>query len=152
MDDKQKKKKRQQTREYPMEVIETAENLYIYKHKTHEEISKVIDVPVVTIQRWSDKYEWRKAKLDAIKQRVNYRRDLYVLRDQIFKKAKESNDHQVIYALANLQRIIEAEEKMKPMEDLPADPAKATGLSEETLAKIKEEIYGIHTEGSNQKT
>ena len=43
-----------------------------------------------------------------------------------------------------LQKIIESEEEMKPLEDLPADPGKAIGLSDETLAKIKEEIYGIH--------
>ena len=32
---------------------------------------------------------------------------------------------------------------MKPVEDLPVNPERKIGLSEETLAKIKEEIYGI---------
>ena len=130
-------------REYSFDIVETGENLYIYKQKTYEEISKITGVPVVTIQRWSEKYEWRNKKLEQVKQRVSYRRDLYMLRDAMLKKAMDSTDPQAIHALANLQRVIDAEEKMKPMEELPADIEKATGLSEETLSRIKEEIYGI---------
>lgn len=140
-------------REYSMEVIETAENLYIYKQKTYDEISKITDVPVVTIQRWSAQYEWRKKKIDQVKRRVDYRKNLYELRDKILENARETTDPQIIHALVNLQRTIESEEKMKPIEDLPADPAKGLGLSEETLVRIKEEIYGISPKkeaGKNQ--
>jgi len=135
--------KKKEKKEYSFDVVETGENLYIYKQKTYEEISKITGVPVVTIQRWSEKYEWRNKKLEQVKQRVGYRRDLYMLRDAMLKKAMDSTDPQAIHALANLQRVIDAEEKMKPMEELPADIEKATGLSEETLSRIKEEIYGI---------
>ena len=135
--------KKKEKKEYSFDVVETGENLYIYKQKTYEEISKITGVPVVTIQRWSEKYEWRNKKLEQVKQRISYRRDLYVLRDAMLKKAMDSTDPQAVHALANLQRIIDAEEKMKPMEELPADIEKATGLSEETLFRIKEEIYGI---------
>jgi hypothetical protein len=61
----------------------------------------------------------------------------------MLKAAMETTDPQMVHALANLQRVIDAEEKLKPLEDLPTDPEKATGLSEETLSRIKEEIYGI---------
>jgi len=135
--------KKKEKKEYSFDVVETGENLYIYKQKTYEEISKITGVPVVTIQRWSEKYEWRNKKLEQVKQRVGYRRDLYMLRDAMLKKAMDSTDPQAIHALANLQRVIDAEEKMKPMEELPADIEKAMGLSEETLSRIKEEIYGI---------
>jgi hypothetical protein len=136
---------RREKKEYSMEVIETAENLYIYKQKTYEEISKITEVPTVTIQRWSVQYEWRKKKIDQVKRRVDYRKTLYEVRDNLLKKAQDTTDPQVIHALGALQRIIDSEEKMKPMEDLPADPEKATGLSAEILLKIKEEIYGINT-------
>ena len=134
-------------KEYSMEVVETCENLYIYKQKTYEEISKITGVPVVTVQRWSTQYEWRKKKLEQIKRRVDYRKNLYDLRDRILENARETTDPQIIHALVNLQRTIEAEEKMKPIEDLPADPGKGLGLSPETLEKIKEEIYGIRKPG-----
>jgi transposase len=134
---------KREKKEYSFEVIETGKNLYIYKQKTYEEIAKITGVPVVTIQRWSKKYEWRKKKIDQIKRRVDYRKNLYDLRDRILENARETTDPQIIHALVNLQRTIESEEKMKPMEDLPADPGKGLGLSPETLEKIKEEIYGI---------
>lgn len=138
MGDREKKKK-----EYSFEVIETAENLYIYKQKTYEEISRIVGVPVVTIQRWSERYEWRSQKLAQVKRRVDYRKALYELRDQLLEAARGTTNPQAIYALAGLQRIIESEEKLKPIEELPAEPEKNLGLSEETLKKIREEVYGI---------
>ena len=134
---------KKEKKEYSMDIVETCENLYIYKQKTYEEISRLTGVPVVTIQRWSEKYEWRSQKLAQIKRRVNYRKNLYELRDQLLDAARMAANPQAIYALAGLQRIIESEEKMKPIEELPAEPEKALGLSEETLKKIREEVYGI---------
>ena len=141
----------QKKKEYSMEIVETAENLYIYRQKTYDEISKITGVPVVTIQRWSVQYEWRSKKMDQVKRRIDYRRNLYNLRDKMLSAALETTDPQVVHAVANIQRVIDAEEKMKPLEDLPADIEKATKLSDETLSKIKEEIYGIRKPG-NQET
>ena len=146
MGDREKKKK-----EYGMEVVETCENLYIYRQKTYEEISRITGVPVVTVQRWSSQYEWRKKKLEQVKRRVDYRKNLYDLRDRILENARETTDPQIIHALVNLQRTIEAEEKMKPFEDLPIEPEKGLGLSPETLEKIKEEIYGLRPVGSTTR-
>jgi transposase len=136
-------------KEYSMEVIETAENLYVYKQKTYDEIARITGVPVVTIQRWSEKYEWRSQKLAQVKRRVDYRKALYELRDQLLESARSTTNPQAIYGLGHLQRIIESEEKLKPIDELPADPGKATGLSAETLEKIKEEIYGITKTSKN---
>jgi len=126
-----------------MEIVETGENLYVFRQKTYEEISRITGVPAVTVQRWSVQYEWRKKKIEQIKRRVDYRRNLYDLRDKMLSAALETTDPQVVHAVANIQKVIDAEEKMKPLEDLPADIEKATKLSDETLAKIKEEVYGI---------
>jgi len=103
-------------KEYSFDVIETAENLYVYRQKTYEEISRIIDVPVVTIQRWSEKFEWRDKKLAYIKARVGRRRELYVLKDQLIKDAKDNTDPQAVYKLGALQRTIDAEEKGDPPE------------------------------------
>lgn len=94
-----------------MEVVETAENFYIHKQKTYEEVSKIIDVPVVTIQRWSAQYDWRKQKLDHIKRKIGRRKELYLLKDQLIKSAQDNIDPQAVYKLAALQRTIDAEEK-----------------------------------------
>lgn len=130
-------------KEYSMEVRETASNLYIYRQKTYEEISKITGVSVPQLLRWGAQEDWRGQKFTQVKKRVDYRKNLYTLRDKVLESAMASTDPQTVHALANLQRIIDSEEKMKPVEDLPVDPERKIGLSEETLAKIKEEIYGI---------
>ncbi len=114
-------RQRPEKKEYSFEVVETAENLYVYKNKTYEEISKILDIPVVTLQRWGadekpDKggkggYEWRKKKLEYIKQRVGTRKELYLIKDHLIKEAKENTDPLAVYKLATLQRTIDAEEK-----------------------------------------
>jgi hypothetical protein len=142
----------EQTRkkEYSFQVVEGAECLYIYRQKTYDEISRITGVSVVQVQRWSEKYGWRKKKMEYVSAQAGFRRDLYVLRVEMLKKAIETQNAQDIHAMANLQRLIESVEKGKSLEDLPAEPEKGLGLSPETLAKIKEEIYGINPEGRKQ--
>jgi|GEM_PF-7051548 len=130
-------------KEYSFAVIEAAECLYVYRQKTYDEISRITGVSVPQIQRWSDKYEWRKKRMQYVSAQTGFRRDLYLLRLQMLQGALETRDPQMVHAMANLQRIIESVEKGKALDELPAEPEKNLGLSEETLAKIKEEIYGI---------
>jgi len=55
-------------------------------------------------------------------------------------------DNQATYAYTNLLKVlIEISRKLKPSEGLPGGPPKSVGLSDETLSRIKEEIYGINT-------
>jgi transposase-like protein len=49
-------------KEYSFEIVDRCETLYVVEGKTHEEISKESGVSVAQIQRWSEKYEWRKKK------------------------------------------------------------------------------------------
>jgi len=103
-------------KEYSMEVVETAENLYIYKQKTYEEISKITGVPVVTIQRWSAQYEWRAKKLDYIKRKIGRRKELYIIKDQLIQAAQDNTDPQAVYKLTALQKTIDSEERGDPQE------------------------------------
>lgn len=105
------------TKEYSMEVVETAENLYLYKQKTYDEISQVVGIPVVTIQRWSKKYEWRSKRLDYIKRRVGRRKELYIIKDNLILEAQGNTDPQAVYKLAALQKTIDAEERGDPQEN-----------------------------------
>jgi hypothetical protein len=98
-------------KEYSMEIVEAAEGLYVYKQRTYEDISRAIDVPVVTIQRWSEKYQWRKKKTETLRQRVGRRRELYIIKDQLIREAQSNADPQAVYKLAALQKTIDAEER-----------------------------------------
>lgn len=51
-------------KEYSFEIVDQCEGLYIQEEKTFEEISKLTKVPAVTLQRWGEKYEWKKKKED----------------------------------------------------------------------------------------
>jgi hypothetical protein len=136
-------------KEYSFEVIETAENLYIYKQKTYEEISRITGVPVVTLQRWgADEnpnkkagkggYGWRKKKLEQIKRRVDYRKTLYEVRDNLLQKAQDTTDPQVIHALGALQRIIDAEEKIGSQEEAAPNPEVFLGFMRDMVIFLKD--------------
>jgi hypothetical protein len=120
-------------KEYSFEIVDTAESLYVHKQKTYEEISRALDVPVVTVQRWSEKYEWRKKKLEQVKLRVDYRRNLYLLRDQMLRSAMASTDPQVVHGIAALQKAIEGEERAK-------SPDEAVPSAEEFLKFMREMV------------
>ncbi len=98
-------------KEYSFEVVETAENFYVYRQKTYGEISKITGVSIVQIQRWSEKYDWRIKKIDYIKQKVGRRKELYLIKDNLIKEAQNNTDPQAVYKLVALQRTIDAEEK-----------------------------------------
>lgn len=129
---------KKEKKEYSIEVVETCENLYIYKQKTYEEIFKITGVPVVTVQRWSDQYDWRKKKLEQVKRRVDYRKTLYEVRDGLLKKAQDNTDPQVIHALGALQRIIDAEEKIGVQEEAPPNPEIFLGFMRDMVTFLKD--------------
>jgi transposase len=49
-------------KEYSFEVVDHCEALYVVDGKTYEEIAKSSGVSIAQVQRWADKYEWRKKK------------------------------------------------------------------------------------------
>ena len=49
-------------KEYSFEVIDHCEALYVVEGRTYDEIAKSSGVSIAQIQRWAEKYEWRKKK------------------------------------------------------------------------------------------
>ena len=49
-------------KEYSFEVVDHCEALYVVQGKTYDEIAKSSGVSIAQIQRWAEKYEWRKKK------------------------------------------------------------------------------------------
>jgi transposase len=49
-------------KEYSFEVIDHCETLYVVEGKIYDEIAKSSGVSIAQIQRWAEKYEWRKKK------------------------------------------------------------------------------------------
>jgi transposase len=51
-------------KEYSFEVVDHCEALYVVEEKTYDEVAKESGVSIAQIQRWAEKYEWRKKKED----------------------------------------------------------------------------------------
>lgn len=49
-------------KEYSFEVVDCCEALYVVDGKTYDEIAKSSGVSIAQVQRWAEKYEWRKKK------------------------------------------------------------------------------------------
>ena len=130
--------KKREKKEYSMEVVETAENIYIYKQKTYEEISQITGIPVVTVQRWSALYKWREKKIEHIKKRVEYRHTLYTVQENMLERAKTGSDPQIIHGLAALQKLIEAEEKVASSGDSKPNPEVFLGFMRDMVVFLKD--------------
>ncbi len=107
-------------KEYSFEIVDRCEGLYVNEEKTLEEISKKTEVPVVTLQRWGEKYEWRKKKdefrarvLKAQEESRALIREEILLQDLVHqrdlmkkffedKEAIEKGDTQMMYAYTNV--------------------------------------------------
>lgn len=49
-------------KEYSFEIVDHCETLYVVEGKTYDEIANSSGVSIAQVQRWADKYEWRKKK------------------------------------------------------------------------------------------
>ncbi len=134
--------------------------------KTLRELEKKgLKLSKPTFYKWMEKFNFveRLSKADALTQETNdfnatfEARMLKKLITQLEKYEHyfEENpglDTQATYAYTNLLKIIiELSRKVKSPDELPAGPVKKAGLSEETLTRIKEELYGITTKISGDK-
>jgi transposase len=83
-------------KEYSFEVIDHCEDLYVRGEKTYEEISKESGVSIAQVQRWADKYGWKKSKEDLKRERLKAQSEARsVVREKILldlKKQKERYD------------------------------------------------------------
>jgi len=83
-------------REYSFEVIDHCEALYVVEGKTYDEIAKSSGVSIAQIQRWAEKYEWRKKKEERKSETLKAQADARSpVREKILldlKKQKERYD------------------------------------------------------------
>jgi transposase-like protein len=128
---------------YSFEVREQAAELYVTGGLTYEQVSKETGVPVQTLKRWASEENWTEQKREFRKALSDIRRKTVLLQRQLIQKALETLDPQAVYAVA---RLIQATRgKLPEGPDAAAKEAKDAkgGLDEETLKRIREEVYGL---------
>jgi hypothetical protein len=107
-------------KEHSFEIVDRCEGLYVQDEKTLDEISKKAKVPVVTLQRWGEKYEWKKKKeefrtrfLKAQEETRALIREEILLQDLVHqrdlmkkyfegKEIMDKTDTQMMYAYTNV--------------------------------------------------
>ena len=107
-------------KEYSFEIVDRCEGLYVNEDRTFEEISGRTKVPAVTLQRWGEKYEWKKKKeefrarlLKAQEETRALIREEILLQDLVHqrdlmkkyfegKEVMEKADTQMMYAYTNV--------------------------------------------------
>jgi transposase len=83
-------------KEYSFEIVDHCEALYVVEGKTYDEIAKSSGVSIAQIQRWAEKYEWRKKKEERKRETLKAQAEVRSpVREKILldlKKQKERYD------------------------------------------------------------
>ena len=90
---------------YSPEFIERAENMYVMDGMSHKEIARELGTAVATIQRWSDRGEWKTIRSEYMDMDRYLRRNMYTLRKKAMEMAVGAPDPQTIYAVARLETL-----------------------------------------------
>jgi hypothetical protein len=118
-----------------------------------------------TLYEWIEKFNFKERlkNCDAEKERIDdirasFEKKMFgklikqLEKYETYFDANPDLDNQATYAYTNLLKVVvELSRKISASEGLPGGPAKSVGLSEETLARIKEEIYGIVPKKQTEK-
>ena len=131
------------------EIVNAAENLYVYKLNTMEEIGAKLGISPKTASRWNVKYGWSKKRADFLKSKQCFHEELYELARKLMKDivsdidSGEKIDTGRMYSFC---KILPMFLKVKDYEDVIArknEPQKPKGLTADIIAQIEEEVLGI---------
>lgn len=134
------------------EIVNEAENLYVYKLNTMEEIGAKLGISPKTASRWNIKYGWSKKRADFLKSKQCFHEELYELARKLMKDivsdidSGEKIDTGRMYSFC---KILPMFLKVKDYEDVAGKSQKKEtpkGLSAEIIAQIEKEVLGIETD------
>jgi len=91
--------------EYPWEVRERAEDLYIVDGLTFDQVAVATGVSGSQLKRWSDADHWQERKQEYRQALGEIRRKTVELRRNLIIKAAQSLDPQDVYAVARMEAI-----------------------------------------------
>ena len=133
------------------EFVCEAENLYVYKLNTLDEIGVKLNISPKTLSRWNMEYEWNKKRADFLKSKQCFHEELYELARKLMKDiesdidAGEKIDPGRMYSLC---RLLPMFLKVKDYEEVTSKTHKKEtprGLTPDIIAQIEADILGIKT-------
>lgn len=123
-----------------------AERLYVQEHMTFAAIAAQLDVAERTIRYWSEEGNWPELRKQFLAARTSTHGSLYELISQLTQtaiektKAGETVDQAQLYFIARMSPMLI---KLKAYEESSNKGEKKTGLDEDEIRLIEEEILGI---------
>ena len=129
--------------------IDEAENLFVYKQNTLEEIASKLGISSKSVSRWKARYSWDKKRADFLKSKQCFHEELYELARKLMKDiesdidAGEKIDPGRMYSLC---RILPMFLKVKDYEEVTSKAHKKEtpkGLTPDMIAQIEEDVLGI---------
>lgn len=124
-------------REYPMETVERAEELYCVDGLTFDDTAARAGVAVSTVKRWAERYGWQ-AKREEIRQALSaIRTDTIRLRAKLIKNCLGSLQAMDAFAVAKMEEVA-----LKAME-LADKRAESTPPASPPLREITSEADAV---------
>lgn len=107
---------------YPFEDRLKARGCYVVDGMTYEQVSGATGVSVSQLKKWGSDEGWTARRKEYREAQVSIRENTVLLRAGLLKNALDTKDAQDVYAVAAMEKIAIALEKMRPG---AAEPARA---------------------------
>jgi transposase len=93
-------------KDYPWEVRDGAEDLYVLKGLSYEEVAREIGVALSTIKRWAYAYGWQGRRQRFQEVVSDAKVDLAILYHEMIQKARETKAREDVQLVLDLRRAV----------------------------------------------
>jgi transposase len=121
------------------ELREKAEELYVTKGLTLEQVATETGISIQSLKRWSSKEDWFKNRREYRNNDRGLRTNITELRNKMLEQVMKTLDPQGIYAVIALEKLLRGIGAKPGEPEIPDKPM----TKEELLKFIKEEVYGL---------
>lgn len=130
--------------------FETAEKLYVYEHKTIEQIADLLPVAVRTLHYWKTEGLWDRKRCKYIETRKSFHEEIYDMAREMAESIRlelKSEEGVTPASYLNLKRIVEVIDKVKKYEssvkvDQKEDPASDINI-DQILEAVRSKVMGL---------
>ena len=99
---------------YPLDTRLDARGLYVVDGMTYDQVSKATGVSVSQLKKWGSDEGWMARRREYRDAQVSIRENTVLLRAGLLKNALDTKDAQDVYAVAAMEKIAIALEKIRP--------------------------------------
>jgi transposase len=122
-------------KEYPMEVVERAEDAYCVEGLTFDQVATLTGVSASTLKRWSDRYVWQEKRENIRRARSAIRTNRVMLHAKLIENCLKTLKPMDAFAVSSIEGVVQR-----------AAQSAARGQTREALAMDPERMREIKTD------